>query len=336
MIDGFGWFGEADYRRSWLFFDDVDYLFPRRSLWPGYPPAWASSSPDFSLKRPEFSEGDLELLVERVRDVCDDDLSTLVRTKVPQKDQRSAVDVLSLDEDLMPILKKVGVRLEPPFALTFLAAKLLAVASATKSVPIVGQPYASEILASLPIVEPPQGSRSRALLSPRGKNALVTVATGLSCDFVSDGQLLAMPFERLVAFKKKHLDLLAREQLHLVETAQEIEALPEDGSLESRLARVRLSAAKRKQELEQTRREAWLGFGFQLGAKALVSAGAGFTGALAVMRGGTQDLLHAAAAGAVTGLGVVAAGIVETSWDVFKKRGGSFAYLFAAEAALRK
>jgi hypothetical protein len=28
MIDGFGWFGEDDYRRAWLLFDEVDYLFP--------------------------------------------------------------------------------------------------------------------------------------------------------------------------------------------------------------------------------------------------------------------------------------------------------------------
>jgi len=28
MIDGFGWFREDDYQRSWLFFDDVSYVLP--------------------------------------------------------------------------------------------------------------------------------------------------------------------------------------------------------------------------------------------------------------------------------------------------------------------
>jgi hypothetical protein len=34
MIDGFGAFEEADYRRSWLFFDDVDYILPAKLAGP--------------------------------------------------------------------------------------------------------------------------------------------------------------------------------------------------------------------------------------------------------------------------------------------------------------
>ena len=47
-------------------------------------------------------------------------------------------------------------------------------------------------------------------------------------------------------------------------------------------------------------------------------------------------LAHAATAGLVAGLGVAAAGAVHTAWDLFRKRGGQFAYLFEAQASLRE
>ena len=142
MIDGFGWFAEASYRRSWLFFDEVDYIFPNRSAFPGYPPRWAASARDFALARPELPVADLEALFERVRICCDAEFRALVAANVPEKDARYAVSAVSFDEDLRPLREKTGLALEPAFALAFLAAKLLETAERTGSVPIFGRPYA--------------------------------------------------------------------------------------------------------------------------------------------------------------------------------------------------
>jgi hypothetical protein len=341
MIDGFGWFAEANYRRSWLFFDDVDYIFAARSIWPGYPPAWAGSSRDFALTRPVLATAMLEGLVDRVRSALDErGLRTLVAARVPEKDARYAVDAVSLDEDLRPVRERAGVRLDPAFALGFLAAKLLATARASGAVPLFGRPYAADILASVAGGEASREEPGAAsLLTPQGNARVVTIATDLSCSFVSDDQLLHVPFERLVDFKSKHRRLLEREQLHLVEIAQEVEALPDGEEFDARLRRVRLDALKRKHELHTEAREAWLGFGFDLAAKTLASGGvaAAFESAVAVIRGAAAgNLAHAAAVGAVAGAGVVAASALHTAWDLFRKRGGSLAYLFEAETALGK
>ena len=100
MIDGFGWFTEASYRRSWLFFDEVDYLFPSDSAWPGYPPPWAASSRDFALARPELSPAEMESLVDGARACCDSHFSTFVNDNVPERDARYAVDAVSFDNDV--------------------------------------------------------------------------------------------------------------------------------------------------------------------------------------------------------------------------------------------
>lgn len=346
MIDGFGWFAEASYRRSWLFFDEVDYVFAARSDWPGYPPAWAASSRDFALARPELAPAKIEALVERtcvaLDDAGDGGLRALVADLVPERDARYAVDAVSFDGDLRAVREKTGLRLEPAFALGFLAAKLLATADATGAVPIFGRPYAAAVLSRVAGGARPRNESVSAvgdLLTAQGSTRLLTVATQLSCGFVSDEHLLGVPFERLIGFKSQHQRLLEREQLHLIEVAQEIEALPDGPEFDARLRRLRLEASKRKQELDTETREAWLGFGFDLGAKALASGSvaAVFEGALAVLRGTTMgNVAHAAALGAVAGLGMVAAGALNTTWDLFRKRGGSLAYLFEAEAALAR
>ena len=100
-----------------------------------------------------------------------------------------------------------------------------------------------------------------------GKRRLVTVATELSCGFVSDDQLFGVPFERLLDFKAKHFHLLEREQVHLIEVAQQVEAIPEGPEFDARLRRLRLESIKRKQTLEGETRDAWLGFGFSSAAK---------------------------------------------------------------------
>jgi hypothetical protein len=113
--------------------------------------------------------------------------------------------------------------------------------------------------------------------------------------------------------------------------------LPTRPKFDARLRRLRFDALKRKQELDTEVREAWLGFGFDLAAKALASGSVAvaFESALAVMRGAAaSNLAHAAAAGAVAGAGVVAASALHTAWDLFRKRGGSLAYLFEAESVL--
>jgi len=105
----------------------------------------------------------------------------------------------------------------------------------------------------------------------QGSVRVVTVAAELSCDFVSDEQLLRVPFDRLVEFKKHHRRLLEREQLHLLELAQEVEALADGPEFDARLRHLHLQVSKRKQELNTETRQAWLGFGLDLGAKALAS-----------------------------------------------------------------
>jgi hypothetical protein len=339
MIDGFGWFGEASYRRSWLFFDDVDYIFAARSIWPGYPPEWATSSREFALTRPVLAPAMLEALVDRVRTALDGcGLRALVAERVPEHDARYAVDAVSMDDDLRPVRERAGLPLDPAFALGFLAAKLLATAQARGAVPLFGRPYAADVLGTVAgrersREEPGGGS----LLTHEGNARVVTIATALSCSFVTDEHLLRVPFERLFAFKNKNRRLLEREQLHLVEVAQEVEALSDGPEFEARLRRLHLEALKRKQELDTATREAWLGFGFDLAAKAMASGSvaAALEGAVAVLRGAaTGNIGQAAAAGAMAGAGVVAAGALHTAWDLFRKRGGSLAYLVEAKNVL--
>lgn len=60
MIDGFGRFNEADYRRSWLFFEQVDYIFPTEINGPLRMPATLASKPLFTVVQPRSSKTTIE------------------------------------------------------------------------------------------------------------------------------------------------------------------------------------------------------------------------------------------------------------------------------------
>jgi hypothetical protein len=63
MIDGFGWFAEGDYRRAFLLFDRVDYLFPSKVHGPLWYPESVFQSPEYTGPRSSRRDdrGDVEL-----------------------------------------------------------------------------------------------------------------------------------------------------------------------------------------------------------------------------------------------------------------------------------
>src|SRR5690348_13202186 len=87
MIDGFGSFEEADYRRSWLFFHQVDYILPVEVAGPLEMPANLDSRPDFRVARPELSAEEQRRLVELARqDAMDPAFRSRVLALVPRSD----------------------------------------------------------------------------------------------------------------------------------------------------------------------------------------------------------------------------------------------------------
>src|SRR5579872_5958582 len=87
MIDGFGPFEEADYRRSWLFFEDVDYIVPHRlsGMTEGMN---LDDQLDFQVCREELAPDDLEQLFELTRwDAEDPELRRLIESCIPRSDR---------------------------------------------------------------------------------------------------------------------------------------------------------------------------------------------------------------------------------------------------------
>lgn len=330
MIDGFGPFEEADYRRSWLFFDEVEYVVPHQL---GGPMEMVNldAQQDFAVRRQELAPGDIEQLLELTcRDAEDPDLMRLVETRFPPGDREYAAMLVWSDVQL----RNHPTRTRAIDPVLFLANKLLWYAARRDAVPIVGRDYATELI-SWKLRGLGTAHQGRGLLSARGNSALAAFAAGLALDFVPDEQLAATPVSRLVDFKQRNRELLAHHQLHLVEVAEAFAALPEGADFQARLAQLRLEARRERLDLDSRARDAWIGCGLELAKKAIGAATAGLFSGLAVLRGHSlSDVLTAALPAAVAAGGVVLSSVVETSAKARMKSTPAMAYLFRAAEAV--
>jgi hypothetical protein len=325
MIDGFGSFDGADYRRSWLFFDDVDYVLPHELCGPIELPALEHHQ-DFALCRDPLSPDAIDHLLELTyRDMADPELRRLVEAQSANADREYAAVLVWSDVQVRDRILGAA----PVDPLLFLLNKLLWMSAHRGAVPIVGRGYATELLAHK-LRRTGTARLGLNLLSARGIPLFATFAAGLSFDFVPDAQLVATPLPRLIEFKQRHRDLLARHQLHLVEVAEAFAALPDDADFPGRLAQLRLQAQRERLELEERAREAWIEVGLDLAKKAIGAASAGALSGLAVLRGHSwSDVLAATVPAAVAASGVVLSSVIDSRAKA-RARATPMAYLFRA------
>lgn len=331
MVDGFGWFEEADYRRSWLFFDDVVYVIPEDTKPPlGYPPQLFHRE-DCRAVRPAFTKTAWQTIGDAARrDAASTELRRIV-AQIPQRDLDYACFVTACDR---PMADALGLdrHIEPAFAIALLLEKLLVYAHENGLVPIVGRNWARRLLETK--LTRPQPPSERALLSPAQGIAYDTFSAGLSLDFVDDAKLGAIAFDKLESFKHTNRQLLERHQVHLSEVTQQFQALPNSSERARKLAELKLAACKQRIELETSAHESVLTLGLDLlkkGAESVTSKEGIFLGATAALV--VDKSLGALVGGAlVAGAGQVVSGLVEL-WksDRERVRTNSLAYLFAAQ-----
>ncbi|HEX2569114.1 MAG TPA: hypothetical protein VH877_06090 [Polyangia bacterium] len=336
MIDGFGSFEEADYRRSWLFFHQVHYVLPAEIAGPIAIPDDLDRRPEFRLVRPDLSADQLDEIIDLARDdAADAAFRARVANHVPQRDLDYAGLLVFSDRVARDRAPMIAIT-DPVFAVSFLLHKLLLYAARTGAVPIVGREYAAEMLLEKLAQMPRRGRQAGPLAPPRS----VTVASfsaGLSFDFLSDAELCAVDFARLLRFKERNSELLERHQVHMIEVAQAFAGLPAGPEFESALERLRTEALRKRVELDGHAHEAWRALGYSLFGKAVSAATAGFFSGVAVLRGHSmQDLLTAAAPAALSAAGVAVVGVVEALAALRKSRQGDLSYLFRARRELAK
>src|SRR5689334_5033188 len=123
MIDGFGWFEESDYRRSWLSFDDVDYIFPVEVGGPIRYPSSLEDNPSFTVVRPRPDIA--TVLAAAARDAADERFRALV-LQAPSRDLEYS-HLIVLSDRTLPALAPAQAA-DPVFAVALLTNKLLAYA----------------------------------------------------------------------------------------------------------------------------------------------------------------------------------------------------------------
>jgi hypothetical protein len=339
MIDGFGWFHAADYRRSWLFFDDVEYVLPPtpgphpgavpNTVWLHYPDNVANT-PEYVLRRPEMAVDDVQRLLDEARvDAENADLVALVDS-LPQADRDYATMVAFCDPGVVDAMARHSRRIEA-VAVAYLVNKLLLHADRTSTIPIVGQQLAAEILR--------WKLRRRASrgVGARHANALAAFAAGLSLDFISDAELENVELSKLLRFKERNLNLLERHQVHLLEVAQTFNDFPAGDGFDQRLEQLKTEARKARLELDATARAAWFGMGLGLAKDAVVGAATGLMPVLAVLRvHGIADAAIGLAAASAGAVGAVAAKAADAFEKVRTASQFSMAYLLRAEAEIAR
>ena len=330
MIDGFGWFEEGDYRRAFLLFDHVDYLFPsdvQGPLW--YPPSVFESAA-YSARSVASDLGEHALAESVARDLAEEGFRKAA-AKVPPADRHYARNVVTTDPELSWLLKRHAHESDEA-ALSLLSSKLLACAARAGSMPIVGREYAWEMLTAklrLGAADLFSETAAEALATPEQQVVCSVLTAGLSMAFLDGEALTRTPFEALASFKAKNARLLERHQLSLVDAAQAFAGLPSDADLKARIAKLRTEAQRERLAMETEAEEAWLAAGLKLGQKAAIAAASGALPLVAFLRNATiPDLLAAALPAA----GLALAGALGAADKVRRARAQPAAYLFQARS----
>jgi len=299
MIDGLGWFHEADYRRSWLLLDDVEYVLPSRiqgSL--TYPPGLEERS-EVTVGRPSAPAG---AIVQEARADCDDPEFLEIVRRIPERDAAYSELIVWSDAEARAAL---GTDAPPgaPLAVSYLLNKLLWRARESGAAPLVGQPYASDlvvwkigrIVSELPWKRQESGHRF----------GYAAFAAGLSLDFVGDEDLASADIERLVAFKTANRPLVERAQQAVVEAVRRFDGLPSSGAFSTELTRLRQDALNERSRLEELARSAWLDTGLGLAKRAAAAAAKSSVGGMLVLSVLQNPLAAVAAAGGIVAVEAV-------------------------------
>jgi hypothetical protein len=328
MINGFGWFSEERYRRSWLLFDEIDYIFPRSRT--QHPPINVLSRPDFRVIQPE-ADGVDERVERSKADANDAEFRVGVLQHMSKADLRIAEEMVRADMELRGVDET-----DPVFCVSYLVDKLLDHADAQGAIPIVGQDYAIDLIRAK------LNRRARTELAP---SSLVTASqglnvfafqAGLSYRFLSDADLLGTDMAQLRKFKEDNRVLLDRHHRHIVQVAQEFEGLPRTPEFVNRLAVLRAEAEATRQALDDTALDAWRTAGLDLAQKLVVATMAGAATALGILAHATiGDVVRTATTAAAAGLGVAGAAAIGTIGAIRRSRRSYLGYLMNAEKYLR-
>jgi len=330
MLDGFGWFHESDYRRTWLSFNKVDYVFPVEATGKLVYLHSTLEDPRYRGVRWKVPRTVLEtILSSAVRDLQQDHLLAILRDEVPAQDALYALRVVETDPQAQEL---EALRSDPPpqLALAFLANKLVSYALAAGTIPVVGRTYASRYLSEkLRVAGAFTSAQSHTSIVPPSRYQTVAgFGSGLSVGFIDDRTLTEIPFEKLERFKADHLSLLRRHQHWVVDTALGFQELVEGPDYREKLAALRLEAEKKRMDIEAEARDAWASTGLDITRQGLVVGTASVATGFAVLRTHSlEELLVAAVPGIVAGLGVAAAASLDAFAKSRRARRHSVSYL---------
>jgi hypothetical protein len=318
MIDGFGWFTKADYLRTWLFFDEVEYVLPRICRPPLAYPREVLASERHRIAHTDLPPSCLDVLVEQTTmDASSAELRDLVAS-MPGRDRDYAAFVVGSDGELDGVPERL--RTSTPWAIAFLANKLIFHAWLTDTVPIMGRRYGQRFLAQK-LADP-----SRKMVRS------ASFAAGLSLGFIGDDRLAATPFARLADWKRDHRALLERHQKHMLAVAAAYGELAEGPALDAQVAKLRAEALREREQLEVDARLAWQSMGLDVARQAAVAGSTTLLTGLAVVRGTTlADLVGVGLPAVLAGLGSAAAASTESLVKMRRPSKHVMAYLFEVE-----
>jgi hypothetical protein len=327
MIDGFGWFRPTDYRRAWMLFDEVDYVFPAHLRRDVGIPAFAHADPWWRLQQPELSaEERTQVEAWLARDLGSNDFRAAIRS-IPSRDLDYARKLVAVDLQVCDLLGRFD-STDPAPALSILTSKLLIAAGTSNAVPIVGKAYAWSLLAA-------NLSGDQVEWSARSPTNVAAFAAGLSLRMIDDDVLASVEFGQLQAFKQRNASLLERHQHRLLAVANAYDGLPRGSAFDRALQALELEAHAERLELDRVWSDAWKQAGFELVKRGVTAATLGAVPALAMVRDTSwTGLLQAAIGPAVAGIGVVAVGAMDAAREVRRSRSAAMAYLFEAERVL--
>jgi hypothetical protein len=331
MIDGFGWFKEADYRRSWLFFDEVEYILPESSAGPLVYPPRVFERQDCRVVFPTLTGDEVSRIIQRAtEDASDLTFREMVANKVPRKDLEYAALVIASDRQLRDQVPQAHAQ-DAVFALALLINKLILCSARSGALPIVGRDYAPPLIARKldKWIDTERQERNLPIVDPKTGLSFAGFEAGLSFDFLSADALSSIPIERLAKFKDRNQKLLEKHRISILEVAQKYQGLPTGEGFGAALSDLRLQAAKQRQELDDQAREEWLSMGMEIAKKALLAASASAATGVAILRGHSfTDLMGLALPATASGIGVAAVATMDAIKQIHYLRLNNMAYLF--------
>ena len=300
MIEGFGWFPESVYRRTFLLFDQIEYIYPVMHRGLMVPPHLLFRS-DITVTQPEEDTAIVRQRIAKVDELVHNASLRSIEAQIPAGDIAVALRVLNADREVPASGRVSGL-----WAVLYLADKLLDRCELTDRVPVVGQAYAGKILAHLSQDRlMPVGSG--ATVTPRQASVLHTVAAGLSYAFITDEQLIRSTMEGLSAYKLKNMDLLRRHHFHLLSVASQFaESLMDPGSTD-RLVTLRQDALRARDEFDREARTVMRSHGFEFLDQLIPVVAAGLATAVSLMGAPSLEIARAVAPAIGTGVAAAAA-----------------------------